>query len=129
MEEIMKSLFFAVYFLVLGTLTATAQGNFQLLVSFEDGVKLEVYGFDEDRNQIFSEKAPKETSFDGNNYWMALINEDLVFSGQLRFLCVRDVRGEWTIPATVGQEPKDLVCDYKPRDVGRGTYMFVPNRR
>jgi hypothetical protein len=52
----MKNLFLAACFLLLGTLTATAQGNFQLLVSFEEGVKLEVYGFDKDRDQIFSEK-------------------------------------------------------------------------
>jgi len=125
----MKNLFFAACFLLLGTLTANAHGNVQLLVSFEEGVKLEVYGFDKDRNQIFSEKTPQKTSFDGKGYWIALINEDLVLSGQLRFLCVRDVRGKWSVPATVNKGPKDLVCDFKPRDVGRGTYIFVPNRR
>ena len=125
----MKSPFLAAGFFLIGALAASAQGNFQLLVSFEEGVKLEVYGFDEGRNQIFNDKALKQTSFDGNRYWIALINENLVFSGQLRFFCARDVRGIWSVPATVNKEPMDLVCDFNPRDVGRGTYMFVPNRR
>ena len=116
-------------FVVFSATTAFAQGNFQLLVSFEEDVKLEFYGFDKNKKQVFAEKSPKKTLRDGNGYWIALIDEDIVFSGQLRYYCVRDVRGKWRVPEKVGKEANALVCDFKPKDIGRGTFLFVPNRR
>ena len=116
----------SIYF---GSSTAIAQGNFQLLIDFEQGVKLEIYAFDKDQKQVFSQKTLKKTMHDGKGYWIGLIEEDIVFSGQLKFFCVRDRSGKWSVPQTIGKEPKDLVCDFKPKDVGRGTYIFVQNRR
>lgn len=115
--------------IVLGTAAPSFAQNFQLLVPFEEGVKLEIYGFDKNRKQIFAEKSPKKTLFDNKGYWIALIDEDKVFSGQFRYFCVRDRRGNWSVPAKVGKGPKDMVCDLRPKDIGRVTFIFVPNRR
>ena len=125
----MKHFLIAILFSAFSASSAAAQGNFQLLVEFEEGVQLEIYAFNKDRKQVFSQRSLKKTMFDGKGYWIGLIDEDIVFSGQLKYLCVRDRGGKWSVPQKVGKGPKDLVCDFKPRDVGRGTYIFVPNRR
>jgi hypothetical protein len=125
----MKNLISATFFVTLGASSAMAQGNFQLLVPFEEGLELEFYGFNDARERIFSETSPTRTLFDGNGYWIANIEEDLVFSSQFRFFCVRDMSGNWSVPEAVGKEANELVCDFKPTDIGRGTFIFVPNRQ
>jgi|AntRauTorckE5430_2_1112549.scaffolds.fasta_scaffold20671_1 hypothetical protein len=51
----MKNLISATFFVTLGASSAMAQGNFQLLVPFEEGLELEFYGFNDARERIFSE--------------------------------------------------------------------------
>jgi hypothetical protein len=125
----MNNMISATVFIALSATTAVAQGNFQLLVPFEEGLRVEFYGFDENREQVFSETSPTRTLFDGNGYWVALIEEDLVFSGQFQIFCVRDLSGNWSVPEEVGKEAMGLICDYKPTDIGRGTFIFTPNRQ
>lgn len=105
---------------------AQSTQNFQLLVPFEKGVKLEFYGAGKDGVLYSIEGQPRKILYDGAGYWLALIDEDLVFSGQFQIFCVQDRREKWTFPETVGKSAGDLVCDLKPTDNGHGTFIFDP---
>ena len=116
------SIALAVSFSAFGA-NAENAGNFQFLVKAEDGLQLSITGFGSDGRATFQGIATKQINLIGKPTYSILIGRDIVFAG-FAVWCVQDQSKKWSLPASYGKQPGDLLCDRQPRDDGKGTYVF-----
>jgi hypothetical protein len=104
--------------------SAQNTANFQFLVEAEAGLRLAFAGFDAEGHVSFADTTTRRITYQGKKYYIVLVDEDVVFSGEVAMWCVQDKKKKWTLPAEFGMESDKTLCDRAPRDNGNGTYIF-----
>ena len=110
---------------LVGTSYAQNTANFQFTVEAEAGLRLAVAGYNAAGERTFLEKSSKQETYEGERVYIVLVDEQIIFSGQVVMWCVQDLKKKWALPAQYGKKPGDVLCDRAPKDSGKGTFKFV----
>ena len=124
MKKLLSFLFVTFAFSFLSFEASAENGeNFQFVVKAEKGLQLAITGFGSAGEKTFQMSATKGVKYKGKSYYGILVDEDVVFAS-FAYWCVQDTSEKWLLPAKYGKQPGEMLCDRRPGDDGKGTYVF-----
>ena len=116
--------FLAISCLAWSPTMAQSTNNFEFAVQAEQGLKLSISGYSKAGKKTFEKKTSTREMRDGNGYYVVRIDENIIFNSGVGMWCVQDLRKKWKLPAEIGKQAGEVICDRSPKD-NRGSYLFV----